>query len=206
MHLIHARQLARAPWGWRDAVVTTVAEGWVSALYVETDVAVVAWHHERVPELRAGTPIRVHEASGALGGPFGWLNVAVLNGGLGPVPEPADPSVWEDKKVVEAVNLSTGVGIAVDHVDPDWGPEPKGAEPSGEAPPESSSDGEGGQTDEPQQRSGPFCYVPCPRRGTHLKLIECWACWCDVMRGAVAAELVLRPGLRNDDHRPGLED
>lgn len=26
--------------------------------------------------------------------------------------------------------------------------------------------------------------VPCPDRGTHLRLSDCWACFCDVQRGA----------------------
>lgn len=27
-------------------------------------------------------------------------------------------------------------------------------------------------------------YVPCPNRGKHLRLTDCWACWSDVHRGA----------------------
>lgn len=34
--------------------------------------------------------------------------------------------------------------------------------------------------------------VPCPLRGTHLRLTDCWACWCDVTRGHVTADQVLR--------------
>lgn len=34
-------------------------------------------------------------------------------------------------------------------------------------------------------------YVPCPGRGTHLRLTECWACWSDVHRGAVVETDVL---------------
>jgi hypothetical protein len=26
--------------------------------------------------------------------------------------------------------------------------------------------------------------IPCPRRGIHTRLADCWMCWCDVMRGA----------------------
>ncbi len=26
---------------------------------------------------------------------------------------------------------------------------------------------------------GRLRYVPCPRRGTHLRLVDCWMCWCD---------------------------
>ena len=40
----------------------------------------------------------------------------------------------------------------------------------------------------------PMRYVPCPHRGTHKKLIECWMCWCDVTRGAATASQVLAPG------------
>jgi len=25
-------------------------------------------------------------------------------------------------------------------------------------------------------------YVPCPRRGAHLRLVDCWMCWCDEHR------------------------
>jgi hypothetical protein len=27
-------------------------------------------------------------------------------------------------------------------------------------------------------------YQPCPRRGQHLRLADCWMCWADVQRGA----------------------
>lgn len=27
-------------------------------------------------------------------------------------------------------------------------------------------------------------YVPCPRRGSHLRLTDCWVCFGDVLRGA----------------------
>ncbi len=29
---------------------------------------------------------------------------------------------------------------------------------------------------------GRLQYVPCPRRGTHLRLVDCWMCWCDEHR------------------------
>jgi len=32
--------------------------------------------------------------------------------------------------------------------------------------------------------AAPVPYIPCPKRGTHLRLTDCWACWCDVRRGA----------------------
>lgn len=32
--------------------------------------------------------------------------------------------------------------------------------------------------------ASPMPYTPCPNRGTHLRLTDCWACWCDVHRGA----------------------
>lgn len=37
-------------------------------------------------------------------------------------------------------------------------------------------------------------YVSCPRRGTHQKLTECWACWCDWAYGYAAAVELLAPG------------
>lgn len=36
-------------------------------------------------------------------------------------------------------------------------------------------------------------YLPCPQRGTHLRLTDCWACWCDVHRGACLEVDVLAP-------------
>ncbi len=35
-------------------------------------------------------------------------------------------------------------------------------------------------------------YVTCPRRGTHLRLNECWMCWCDVAWGKATRGKVLR--------------
>lgn len=41
--------------------------------------------------------------------------------------------------------------------------------------------------------SGPRPFIPCPRRGTHERLTDCWMCWSDVMRGAVLEPEVLTP-------------
>jgi hypothetical protein len=38
---------------------------------------------------------------------------------------------------------------------------------------------------------GPLPLIPCPNRGTHARLTDCWMCWCDVMRGAVLEPEVL---------------
>jgi hypothetical protein len=38
---------------------------------------------------------------------------------------------------------------------------------------------------------GPLPLIPCPRRGTHTRLTDCWLCWSDVMRGAVLEPEVL---------------
>jgi len=37
------------------------------------------------------------------------------------------------------------------------------------------------------RHDGPVLYVPCTGRGTHTRLADCWMCWCDVHRGAIAA-------------------
>jgi len=29
---------------------------------------------------------------------------------------------------------------------------------------------------------GCILYVSCPRRGSHLRLVDCWMCWCDEHR------------------------
>ncbi len=36
-------------------------------------------------------------------------------------------------------------------------------------------------------------YIACPRRSTHIRLTDCWACWCDVYRGAAVETDVLAP-------------
>lgn len=33
--------------------------------------------------------------------------------------------------------------------------------------------------------------IPCPRRGQHQRLTDCWMCWSDVMRGAALEPEVL---------------
>lgn len=34
--------------------------------------------------------------------------------------------------------------------------------------------------------------IHCPERGSHRELTECWACWCDVERGALFEDEALR--------------
>lgn len=41
--------------------------------------------------------------------------------------------------------------------------------------------------------AGPKPFIPCPRRGTHLRLTECWLCWSDVGRGACTEAEALAP-------------
>jgi len=38
-----------------------------------------------------------------------------------------------------------------------------------------------------ERHDGPVPYTPCSMRGLHACLSECWACWSDVHRGAIAA-------------------
>ena len=41
------------------------------------------------------------------------------------------------------------------------------------------------------RHDGPVPYVPCPARGTHAKLTDCWMCWSDVHRAAILPEWAL---------------
>ena len=116
-HWIHAKHIGRTPWGWRDAVVDGVDEGWVAATYVVSGRQLRLWHHvDLAGEVRAGAPVRVHERYYVLGGPFGWLNV-VVEGGLGPVPDPADTTAWQGRMTGGVQDLSTGRALALDWLD-----------------------------------------------------------------------------------------
>jgi len=43
------------------------------------------------------------------------------------------------------------------------------------------------------RHDGPVPYLPCPERGVHARLADCWMCWCDVHRGAARLNEVLTP-------------
>lgn len=51
----------------------------------------------------------------------------------------------------------------------------------------------GGPTPLRPELEAPKPYLPCPRRRTHLRLTDCWACWSDVRRGACLEVDVLSP-------------
>jgi hypothetical protein len=44
---------------------------------------------------------------------------------------------------------------------------------------------------EPAAVPPPKALIPCPRRGQHQTLTDCWMCWSDVMRGAALEPQVL---------------
>ena len=99
-------------------MVTGVDRGWTTVTYVESGRPVRLWHHvDLAAEVEVGAPVRVHERYYVLGGPFGWLNV-VVEGGLGPVPEPADPAAWQRLVTGGVQNLATGRAVALDWPDP----------------------------------------------------------------------------------------
>lgn len=57
---------------------------------------------------------------------------------------------------------------------------------------------EAAQTDPRQLRvidpaPAPLWYIPCPQRGEHATLTECWMCWCDVERDALIPAQALAP-------------
>jgi hypothetical protein len=41
--------------------------------------------------------------------------------------------------------------------------------------------------------------MPCPSRGTHRQLTDCWSCWSDVMRGAALEPEVLAAAAWHSD-------
>ena len=109
MHFIHAKQVGRTPWGWRDGVVTAARGCEVTVQYLQTDHTLRVWHHRPLPVV-AGQPVRVHEQFYVLGGPVGWANV-VVTGGLGAVPEPEAPELWRAEQSAPVVDLSEGYAL-----------------------------------------------------------------------------------------------
>ena len=117
-HWIHAKHVGRTPWGWRDAVVGSLDGCWTTVTYVDSGRTLRLWHHaDLAGEVEVGAPVRVHERYAVLGGPFGWLNV-VVEGGLGPVPEPADTAAWQGLVTGGVQDLGTGRALALDWPDP----------------------------------------------------------------------------------------
>lgn len=114
-HWIHAKHIGRTPWGWRDAVVSSIDGRWVTVDYVLESAQVRLWHHTPLTsELHVADLVRVHEQYYVLGGRFGWLNVVVA-GGLGAVAEPAEPRLWADEMTGGVQDLATGRALALDH-------------------------------------------------------------------------------------------
>ena len=92
--------------------------GWTTVTYVDSDRQVRLWHHtDLAGELAVRAPVRVHERYYVLGARFGWLNV-VVEGGLGPVPDPADTAAWAPQVTAGVQDLSTGRALALDWPDP----------------------------------------------------------------------------------------
>lgn len=113
-HCIHANHVGRTPWGWRDGLVVAIAGRCVTVDYLHSGAQVRLWHHEDLSaEIAHGQPVRVHEQYHVLGGAFGWVNVNV-DGGLGAVPAPADPSTWAGETTCSVVDMTTGRAVALD--------------------------------------------------------------------------------------------
>ncbi len=115
MHWIHSSQVAKRPWGWRDGVVSALVGGEIEVDYVSVEGQATLWHHANLtPIVAVGMLVRVHEEFHALGGPFGWLNVQVVQG-IGRIPTPDDTSAWTTEMRVAVTDLATGRAVAVDH-------------------------------------------------------------------------------------------
>jgi hypothetical protein len=111
IHFIQAKKIGQTPWGWRPGVVSAVEGQTATVSYVQEDGDVTLWHHAPLDDLEVGLPVRVHEQSHVLETVGSWRNVA-LTGGLGPVPEPEHPDLWEpetDRAVI--TDLGTGRGV-----------------------------------------------------------------------------------------------
>lgn len=117
MHFIHAKKLGEEPWGWRDGVVVSVSpDGWLEVDYVLEPGRVVAHHHEDLTSvLRVGEPVRIHERFYGLSAGFGWVNLCITEG-LGWVPEPEDPELWQREVTIAVTDLATGRALPMDRL------------------------------------------------------------------------------------------
>lgn len=116
LHAIQAKLIGQTPWGWRDAVLMSVDGQTIELAYVHEHARPTLWHHRVLGRLlRPGEPVRLHEQYRALGTPHGWYSVRISNG-LGAVPEPEDRDAYATRTCWGAVDLATGVAIALDHV------------------------------------------------------------------------------------------
>ena len=110
MHVIQAGLAARRPWGWRDGLVTSYAEGVAVVDYVSEPGTIEVWH-SRDLSLAPGSAVRVHEGVHVLDTGGGWWNVLVRAGGLGAVPEPEHPELWAGEEQVVVTEVATGRGV-----------------------------------------------------------------------------------------------
>lgn len=110
MHWVHAKQVGKTPWGWRDGFARTTADVIVVAYAGGGSIEV--WHHRRL-DFPPGTPVRVHEQFHALAVASLWINVDIRNGGAGAVLEPSIPELWaaEMQAGITSVVEGTGVGL-----------------------------------------------------------------------------------------------
>lgn len=118
LHFIQARFVGGTPWGWRDAVLQRVEDGWLHLSYLDTPAHPILWHHADLTDvLSPGAPVRLHEQYHVLGSPAGWSSV-VIHQGVGAVPEPAHPNLWRAEMTAAVVDNRTGRALPLDHLDP----------------------------------------------------------------------------------------
>ena len=105
--------------GWRDGIVEECGGHTVRIRYLTQDATVVCWHHNDLSrQLRPGAPVRLHEEFHMLAIPRAWICVLVTDG-LGRVPTPDNPELWNSEIVPGIVDLATGIGLPTD--DPSGG-------------------------------------------------------------------------------------
>jgi hypothetical protein len=116
-HLVHTVQASlagRSPWGWRDAIVSGIDGFDLTVCYLNGGSEVGCFHHLRLSALVVGSPVRVHEGTHLLAGPFGWVNVRISRG-VGAVPDPAHRQPWLAQCSSGIVHVSTGRAVAIDN-------------------------------------------------------------------------------------------
>jgi len=113
IHWIQANRAGKTPWGWRSGVVRSYDELVAVIDYVEEPASITIWHSHDL-FLTPGTPVRVHEQYHVLEAGRTWFSYDQRGGGLGAVPEPEHPELWQAEVAIPITDIGAGIAYPGD--------------------------------------------------------------------------------------------